>query len=291
MMVGGEADVPILQAARPARSVGVYVGLLVPSKSLGTMGEVGRAYSAEIEDNDDMREPVRRELGDRGGGKRLTRTHSWRRLKHDHLTHNHNPRLDLLIWIIMTRLVPTFSRKLGYLRRSLVRYREPLSCRKALKSEWKRCTAAQITLPLNDKYRPDPYRWVCTCPSFSSSRFLVCKHLVQACRPVDPRFFHLVPARARTQPFWSHELLVPKAPPSAASDQHSGALISDSVDEDTEVVGGGGLDMEDDDEGNEGWDLPGEVPAAQTFNERLDEMLADLDLIRTVLVHNQEFQD
>jgi hypothetical protein len=77
-------------------------------------------------------------------GKRLTRNFSWRLLKHDHLTHNHNPRLDLLIWIIMTRLVPTFSRKLGYLRRSLVRYREPLSWRKALKSEWKRCAAAQL---------------------------------------------------------------------------------------------------------------------------------------------------
>jgi len=33
-----------------------------------------------------------------------------------------------------------------------------------------------ITAPLSPKYRPDPRKWVCTCPYFSTSRFLCCKH-------------------------------------------------------------------------------------------------------------------
>jgi hypothetical protein len=84
---------------------------------------------------------------------------------------------------------------------------------------------------------------------------------------------------------------MPKAPPSVVPDHHSGAPILDLVDKEMEAVGGGVPDMEDDDERNEDWDLPGEVPAAQTFNEWLDKMLADLNLICTVLLHNQEFQD
>ncbi|KIM22675.1 hypothetical protein M408DRAFT_56778, partial [Serendipita vermifera MAFF 305830] len=36
----------------------------------------------------------------------------WRRIKHDYLTHNHKPRVDYLIWILVTRLMPTYERLL-----------------------------------------------------------------------------------------------------------------------------------------------------------------------------------
>ena len=63
-------------------------------------------------------------------------------------------------------------------------------------------------MPLNDKYRPDPHKWVCTCPAFVRSRFLACKHLVQAVQPVPPTFFLQVKWN-RTLPFWQHPTLVP----------------------------------------------------------------------------------
>jgi hypothetical protein len=66
-------------------------------------------------------------------------------------------------------------------------------------------------MPLNEKYRPDAHRWVCTCPCFAISRFLICKHLVQAVQPVPPVFF-LEAKRNRTTPFWVHHSLIPLVP-------------------------------------------------------------------------------
>ena len=62
--------------------------------------------------------------------------------------------------------------------------------------------------PVNDKYRPDPVQWVCTCPSFVLSHFLICKHLVQAIQPMPPIFFLQV-KRNHTVPFWEHLALIP----------------------------------------------------------------------------------
>jgi hypothetical protein len=88
------------------------------------------------------------------------------------------------------------------------RFRELPCWRKQFKREWKKLAATPITMPLNDKYRPDAHKWVCTCPSFVRSRFLICKHLIQAVQPVPPTFFLQV-KRNRTLPFWQHPTLVP----------------------------------------------------------------------------------
>ncbi|KAJ7194330.1 hypothetical protein GGX14DRAFT_339727, partial [Mycena pura] len=39
----------------------------------------------------------------------------WRRIKHDFLHHFHSPRVDLLVWILVTKLAPTYYRKLDNL--------------------------------------------------------------------------------------------------------------------------------------------------------------------------------
>jgi hypothetical protein len=53
-----------------------------------------------------------------------------------------------------------------------------------IQMRWKKLVNAIITTPVNDKYRPDPKRWVCICPAFVRSRFLICKQLIQAVQPV-----------------------------------------------------------------------------------------------------------
>jgi hypothetical protein len=83
-----------------------------------------------------------------------------------------------------------------------------VSWHKAFKQEWIKLKNTPITAPLNLKYNPDPRKWVCTCPYFSTSRFLCCKHLIHAVHPVAPKFFIEVKCN-RTTPFWSHPLLVP----------------------------------------------------------------------------------
>src|SRR5882724_11732852 len=69
------------------------------------------------------------------------------------------------------------------------RYRELPCWRKPFKHEWKNLTNILITLPLNSKYRPDLKAWVCTCPYFVKSQFLVCKHLIQSIPTMPPTFF------------------------------------------------------------------------------------------------------
>ena len=104
--------------------------------------------------------------------------------------------------------MPSYYRKLDQLTDNKGQYCDLPSWWKAFKCEWKKCAKTPITLPVSDRYRPDVQRWVCTCPYFATSRFLLCKHLVQSVHPVSPVFF-LEVKHSRTVPFWQHAELVP----------------------------------------------------------------------------------
>ena len=142
----------------------------------------------------------------------LTLVTSWRKIKKDFLNHFSNPRVDLLVWILLEKLAPQYYRRIDRILHPIPRYRERASWRKAFKKEWKRCIKTPIRGDVDDKYRPDAHRWVCSCGNFVRSRFLLCKHLAQAVHPVPPVFFWEV-KRRRSQPFWSHPALVPLGPP------------------------------------------------------------------------------
>ncbi|THU79226.1 hypothetical protein K435DRAFT_884508 [Dendrothele bispora CBS 962.96] len=134
----------------------------------------------------------------------------WRRIKKDFLHHFHKPRIDFLVWILTAKLAPSYYRRLDLIQRPVGRgYRNLSSWRRDFKREWKKCVGTEITYPLNPKYKPDVRCWVCTCPYFAKSRFLVCKHLVQMVEEVPITFFHEV-TRNRTSPIWSHTSLKPK---------------------------------------------------------------------------------
>lgn len=90
-------------------------------------------------------------------------------------------------------------------------------------------------------------RWVCTCPYFVTSRFLVCKHLVQSVGPV-PAIFYLQVKRNRTTPFWLHPILQPEGlqmatasgsggdSPMADDNTNRNARDEDSDDEDDGLI-------------------------------------------------------
>ncbi|KAG6863348.1 hypothetical protein C0991_006561, partial [Blastosporella zonata] len=80
----------------------------------------------------------------------------WRRIKHDFLHHFHMPRCDLLAWILVVKLAPSYYQKLNRLLTETGRYRELPSWRKGFKREWKKLARTPISMPLNDAYRPDP---------------------------------------------------------------------------------------------------------------------------------------
>ena len=127
----------------------------------------------------------------------------WRKLKHDYLHKFNRPRIDLVVWVLLTRAIPD----------SLVRMRALLSqdhrraiasWRKAFKREWKKLTIrSEVIEDPIQRYHTNPAQWTCACPIFINSRFLICKHLLFFYEPIlDPvRFFREV-KRQRFPPFW-----------------------------------------------------------------------------------------
>ena len=111
------------------------------------------------------------------------------------------------MYTLIKKLAPTYYQKLQQMVATTGRLRELSAWRKAFKRQWKSDLRKDQNYDLHDRYRPDPKRWVCTCPHFVISRFLICKHLVQSVKPVPPHFFFEV-TRNRTAPFWKHKHLI-----------------------------------------------------------------------------------
>ncbi|KAF7371915.1 SWIM-type domain-containing protein [Mycena venus] len=208
----------------------------------------------------------------------------WRRIKKDFLHHFHKPRVDLLVWILVAKLAPEYYRRLDNLLTNIGRFRQLSSWRKAFKSQWRICQDRPITLPLNEKYRPDPYRW--------------------AVQPVDPVFF-LEVQRNRTIPFWSHPSLIPLLPPTGTAaatiparenvvehnnSNRSGARVAGDSD-DSDVEGDDGSDFDSDD------DLVGARNDEEShsgnkmFDERLTAYLKTVRDFCDGLEYQRNFQD
>lgn len=214
---------------------------------------------------------------------------SWRRIKKDFLHHFHLPRIDLLVWIIITKLAPTYYRKLDVRLTNIGRYRELPDWRKAFKRQWNRSLHAKMSWPINPKYKPDTHRWVCTCPYFVTSRFLLCKHLVQSVKPVDPIFF-LEVQRNRTTPFWSHPRLrsLESAPSAAATVPN---LEAEDPREDEDLIE---PSVEDEvlDAVEEFVDTEAAFCANRTtFKERLSENIRIIEEFTRGLKHQIQFSD
>jgi len=110
----------------------------------------------------------------------------WKVLKRDFLYKFFRPRLDLLVYTLLEKLIPLQQRKF-YQQLS---GRETLDWKKSIKSEWKKLAQKQSEIDDNsNKYSTSIENWVCGCPYFLTNRFMVCKHLVNLKGPVDDPFF------------------------------------------------------------------------------------------------------
>lgn len=135
----------------------------------------------------------------------------WRHLKRDWLFLWPKMRLDMLIFTIVTRVVSKYEHSVDLIIAPSGLARDRGSWRDELKRAWKLCEATDTSDPETFPYRrydPNPYLWLCGCPAYKSSRFLICKHLILLCHPVSPWFFIEV-TRNRTAPIWTHPSLVP----------------------------------------------------------------------------------
>ena len=91
------------------------------------------------------------------------------------LHHFHKPRLDLLVWILIVKLAPSYYRKLDQAMNDKEWYRELLCWQKQFKQDWKKLARTPIPLPLNPKYKLThiggyaPAHSLSTVDSFSAS--------------------------------------------------------------------------------------------------------------------------
>ncbi|KAF8998927.1 hypothetical protein BDQ17DRAFT_1428105 [Cyathus striatus] len=155
-------------------------------------------------------------------------------------------------------------------------------------------------MPLNDAYKPDPQRWVRTCPSFLVSRFLLCKHLVQSVYQVPAVFLAQV-KRRRTTPFWKHESLRVIEDTDSDDDYEDPAVRPQRLvpkiennagfSSDTEIIDGNKGSSDDDEEDAYNEQEIDLERTGKTFEESMNSMINTTSEFTDLLQYQIQFQD
>ncbi|KAJ7763643.1 hypothetical protein DFH07DRAFT_1018375 [Mycena maculata] len=135
----------------------------------------------------------------------------WKQLKHGFL-HNHLcPRLDLLVWILITKVTPAYLMRAQLLADGyrLGRSKPLTPFQKQFKTAWITLSKLPISDDADRKYITCVEKWTCTCKAYPYHPCHLCKHLVQAVGPLPAKFWGQV-IRRRTVPLYRHPALVAK---------------------------------------------------------------------------------
>ena len=90
----------------------------------------------------------------------------WRKIKHDFLHRFNRPRIDLVLWVLTSRVVPS---AFGRLKAIMARDYRQATCswRKAFKKQWKELSNRVPEGDSFQQYHTNPQKWVCGCDFFS----------------------------------------------------------------------------------------------------------------------------
>ena len=108
----------------------------------------------------------------------------WRKVKHDYLHRFNRPRIDLVLWVLTSRVVPNAINRMEAIRNGNHR-KATASWRKAFKKQWKKLRDREIEPRNLEKYHTNPVMWTCACDAFLLSRFLICKHILYCYEPIS----------------------------------------------------------------------------------------------------------
>lgn len=129
-------------------------------------------------------------------------------IKHDYLHRFNRPRIDLVLWILTSRVIPDAINRINSIRGGDYR-KGTASWRKAYKKQWKKLANREVEVENIQKYHTNPARWTCACDAFLESRFLICKHILYCYMPIkDPIAFFYSVQRQRISPFWVDQQLI-----------------------------------------------------------------------------------
>ncbi|KAF8142567.1 hypothetical protein K438DRAFT_2113278, partial [Mycena galopus ATCC 62051] len=115
----------------------------------------------------------------------------WKQLKHGFL-HNHlPPRLDQLVWILVTQVTPAYLAHAQILNdgHCLGRSKAPTQFQKQFKSMWVKLEKLTLSADADRKYITCVEQWTCTCKSQPFNNCHLCKHLVDAVGHPPPEFW------------------------------------------------------------------------------------------------------
>jgi hypothetical protein len=131
----------------------------------------------------------------------------WRQIKHEFLHHLLHPRLDQLVWILISNVTPEYVRRGEVLEDThrIGRSKPLTTYQKYFKRAWIGLSKATIS---DRQYNPDVVRWTCRCGQQKYDRHCLCKHLVQAVPRPPIKFWGQI-YRRRTTPIYRHPALVP----------------------------------------------------------------------------------
>lgn len=116
----------------------------------------------------------------------LTESH-WKVIKRDYLPKFFRPRLDLVAYIILTKLIPHNEAMF----KKYIKGRQQPSWRKDFKHNWKELSKREPSQTTH--YLTDSERWICSCSYFLTNRFFICKHLVNVVKEnISYKFFQEV---------------------------------------------------------------------------------------------------
>jgi hypothetical protein len=224
----------------------------------------------------------------------------WRKLKRDFLHHFSNPRVDFLVFVIINKMVPEYYRRLDFILNPPTRHAYVPSWRKNFKPYFKMLGEREIPDQdrVDDRYKPNPYLGICTCPAFASGRWLFCKHLQREYKEIHrtSHLWHEI-ERHRTVPFFTHPDLIPRKP---ASEYHVPSVLTEvwarisasAVTPPSDVDADSNLDS---DVTDPGFELPEEeirlMEPGETPGERLEKLIHKLEDFTNGLKHQVQFND
>ncbi|KAJ7679837.1 hypothetical protein B0H17DRAFT_1138976 [Mycena rosella] len=145
--------------------------------------------------------------------------------------HQLRPRLDKLVWILVTKVIPSYLVRAQVLDDGhRIGHSKSLSpFHKQFKALWKALPVLPISIDADKKYITRLDKWTCTCESLKFHSCHLCKHLVQGVPPPPPCFWTEVVSR-RTVPLYRHPALVPIGEESSAYIETIDGSITDRDD-------------------------------------------------------------
>jgi hypothetical protein len=120
------------------------------------------------------------------------------------------------------------------------------------------------------------------------SRFLVCKHLVQACHPIHADFFITAPARNRTVLLWKHPLVLPLAGPKPPNPDQIESAHEKDEDTPADLVREDFDDLDNADDVNLDSGL---APMSLSFHTAFKSISESLTFAMATLHSNRPFED